>query len=54
MFKYHQEGNLVSGYQISDRGEEHFDNGNSQKYSGRVGRRCSNRIRAVQYRLSAN
>ncbi|ABV35095.1 cytochrome c, putative [Shewanella sediminis HAW-EB3] len=48
MFKYHEEGNLIGEYHISDRGEEYFDTGNSPKYSERVGRPS-----AVQYRLGA-
>ena len=48
MFKYHEDGNLIGEYHISDRGEEYLDTGNSPKYSARVGRPS-----AVQYRLGA-
>ncbi|MCF1457991.1 MAG: cytochrome c family protein [Shewanella sp.] len=46
VFKYEEEGRLIGTYKISDRGEEYFDTGNSQKYSKRKGRPM-----AMQYRL---
>ncbi|AZQ13159.1 multiheme c-type cytochrome [Shewanella khirikhana] len=48
VFKYAEEGRIKGTYRISDRGEEYLDQGNSQKYSERVGRPM-----AVQYRLGA-
>ena len=46
VFKYEEEGRLKGIYQVSDRGQEYLEGGNSKKYSEYAGRPM-----AIQYRL---